>query len=76
MDKTMFIKVVDKNNKEFLVSPDKIKVGDKTLIEILQDLKTCNGDIETLKNQNKEKDKTLQELSDKVNQAVSFSMES
>ena len=58
------------------MSPEKIKVGDNTLIEMLQELKTCKNDIETLKKQNKEKDKALQDLSEKVGQAVSFSMES
>ena len=75
MDK-IFIKVVDKNNKEFLISPEKIKVGDKTLLEMLQELLSCKEEILELKEQNKEKDKTLQELSEKVSQAVSFSMES
>jgi len=76
MDKQIFIKVVDCNNKEFKVSPEQIRIGNKTLKEILNDLSVCKDDITALKEENKKKDKALQELSDKVSQAVSFSMES
>lgn len=76
MDNQIFIKVVDNSNREFKVSPEQLKVGNKTLKEILNDLSVCKDDITALKEENKKKDKALQELSDKVSQAVSFSMES
>ena len=76
MDNQIFIKVVDHSNREFKVSTEQIKVGNKTLKEILNDLSVCKDDITALKEENKKKDKALQELSDKVSQAVSFSMES
>jgi len=76
MDNQIFIKVVDNSNREFKASPEQIKVGNKTLKEILNDLSVCKDDITALKEENKKKDKALQELSDKVSQAVSFSMES
>lgn len=72
----IYVKVIDRRNKEFKVSPEQIKVGNKTLKEILNDLSVCKDDITALKEENKKKDKALQELSDKVSQAVSFSMES
>ncbi|MGN0961512.1 MAG: hypothetical protein ACI4PF_04870 [Christensenellales bacterium] len=86
MDKIAFINVVDKKNKEYLLSPEQLIVGGKSLLSQIQDLKEkYNQVLETNKNLQEENIlinnklekilELLQNLQKNVEDVTTFSME-
>lgn len=75
MNNDIYVKVVDSHNREYKLSASKLRVGDKTLAEYVTDIIALNKKLSELKLEYKEDKKSLKELSQKVEDLVTFSME-